>query len=109
MIGGTNMNYKIIPGTEENLMIENDNHRFDENPNLDSLVMHNVLVDGFSAKAGVGYFGTFSERISLIFESPHPQLGEYFTTKYFIFDNKIPGKVNWGHDEQSFKIEKIVQ
>ena len=70
-------------------------------------IMTDVLVDGVPAKAGIGFFGTWSERIVLIFEEDHPKYGTEWGTKYYMFDQENPGKVNWGHYGESFRIEII--
>ncbi len=100
---------KTCPATETDLIVQNDNHGFDENPNLEPPIMHDVLVDGQPAKAGVGSFGAYSTRIVLVFDPPHPEWGGEFSTKYFIFDEKEHGVVNWGYEGKSFHIEKIVK
>jgi len=97
------------PATETSLAVENDNHRFDENPNRETPIMHDVLVDGTPAKAGVGSFGTYSTRIVLLFDPPHPEWGSEFATKEFNLDENNPGVLNWGYDGKSFTIEKIVE
>ena len=99
---------KTCPVTEIDLIVQNDNHGFDQNPSLEPPIMHDVLVDGRAAKAGVGSFGAYSTRIVLVFDPPHPEWGNEFSTKYFIFDDKEPGVVKWGHEGKSFHIEKIV-
>ena len=100
---------KTRPATEADLIVQNDRHGFDQNPNLEPPIMHDVLVDGQPAKAGVGSFGAYSTRIVLAFNPPHPEWGDEFATKHFIFDEKEPGVVNWGHDGKSFHIEMIVK
>ncbi|MBT3970848.1 MAG: gamma-glutamylcyclotransferase [Euryarchaeota archaeon] len=100
---------KTCPATEADLIVQNDIHGFDPNPHSDPPIMHDVLVDGQPAKAGVGSFGAYSTRIVLVFDPPHPEWGDEFATKYFIFDDKELGVVNWGHDGKSFHIEKIVE
>ncbi|RJV01449.1 MAG: hypothetical protein DWC06_02560 [Candidatus Poseidoniales archaeon] len=100
---------ETIPATEESLMIENDVHPFDEDlPKTVNFFeqMHPVLVDGIKGKACTGTLGTYSDRIRINLEEEHPELGTDFQTKYFIF--KEPGLVLWGHNESTFKIEKIV-
>ncbi len=100
---------KTSPATEQDLIIQNDRHGFDENPNLEPPKMVDVLVDGQLAKAGVGSFGGYSTRIVLLFDPPHPEWGNEFATKYFFFDEKTPGVLNWGHYGKTFQIEKIVK
>ena len=39
-------------------------------------------------------------------EKEHPELGREFSTKYYMIET--PGIVTWGHNGQSFTIEKIV-
>jgi hypothetical protein len=102
-------NKKTEPATEEALAVENDRHGFDENPNLGPPMMHDVLIDGTPAKAGVGSFGAYSTRIVLVFEPPHPEWGREFATKYFAFDDKKPGVLNWGTQGKSFLVERIVE
>jgi len=97
-----------IPATEQNLVIENDNHGFDESPNQEPPLMHDVLVDGEPAKAGVGSFGGYSTRIVLVFDPPHAEFGKEFATKYFMFEDDEPGVMKWGHDGRSFLVEKII-
>jgi hypothetical protein len=100
---------KTCPATEIDLIVQNDNHGFDQNPSLEPPMMHDVLVDGQPAKAGVGSFGAYSTRIVLVFDPPHPKWGNEFSTKYFIFNDKEPGVVKWGHEGKTFNIEKIVK
>ena len=104
-----NEEIKTQPATEASLMIENDANPFDQD--LPKTVnfeeqMHPVLVDGIRGKACTGTLGTYSDRISIQLEEEHPELGTYFTTKYFIFEE--PGKVMWGHGEQRFEILLIL-
>ena len=100
---------KTILATEKDLMIENDAHPFDEDlpktVNFDEQ-MHPVLVDGIKGKACTGTLGGYSERIRIILEEEHPDLGRDFQTKYYMFLE--PGKVLWGHDEKTFTIDKII-
>ena len=103
----TNTDYKTIPATEENLSLEHDIHRFDENPPKQLSERHHVIVDDIKGVACVGSFGTFSTRINISLEQEHPELGKNFQTKYFRFTE--PGLVYWGHYGQSFKIQKIIK
>ena len=100
---------KTILATEKDLMIENDAPPFDEDlpktVNFDEQ-MHPVLVDGIKGKACTGTLGGYSERIRIILEEEHPDLGRDFQTKYYMFLE--PGKVLWGHDEKTFELLKIV-
>ena len=61
-----------------------------------------VLVDDYKSTIVVGTFGTYSERLNITFETPHPEFGETFSTKYFRFTE--PGKIEWGHDGKSFNV-----
>ena len=97
------------PATETSLAVENDSHGFDENPNYEAPIMHDVLVDGTPAKAGVGSFGMYSTRIVLLFDPPHPEWGGEFAIKRFIIEENNPGVMKWGHEGKSFNIEKIVE
>ena len=97
------------PATETSLAVENDSHGFDENPNYEAPIMHDVLVDGTPAKAGVGSFGMYSTRIVLLFDPPHSEWGSEFATKRFIIEENNPGVMKWGHEGKSFNIEKIVE
>ena len=97
------------PATEQDLFVENDTHGFEEKTEIEAPKMHSVLVDGWPAKAGVGSFGAFSTRIVIKFDSPHPEYGEQFATKYFMFDESQPGLVRWGHDNATMRIQKILE
>jgi len=99
-----------ILATDQSLMIENDVHPFDQD--LPKTVnfeeqMHSVLVDGIKGKACTGTLGGYSDRIRIILEEEHPDLGVDFQTKYFMFLE--PGKVLWGHSKKTFEILKIVE
>lgn len=72
-------------------------------------MMHDVLVDGIPAKAGVGTFGMYSTRIVLLFDPPHPKWGGEFATKRFRIDEDNPGVLKWGDEGGSFNIERIVE
>ena len=92
----------------EDLHVPNDRGMMDPpGHNPGPTILTDVLVDGVPAKAGIGVFGTWSERIVLIFENEHPKYGKEWGTKYYMFDENEPGKVNWGHDGESFRIEII--
>jgi|SaaInlV_125m_DNA_1040241.scaffolds.fasta_scaffold73627_2 hypothetical protein len=64
-----------------------------------------VKIDNIYANLEFGYFGTFSERIQIVFEKTHPLYGHHFMTKYYtlIDDNTII----WGYDNKELKWEKI--
>ncbi|CAI8197638.1 MAG: Uncharacterised protein [Methanobacteriota archaeon] len=90
------------------LLVSNDRGMMDPpGHNPGPPVLTDVLVDGVPAKAGIGVFGTWSERIVLFFENEHPKYGKEWGTKYYMFDENEPGKVNWGHNGDSFRIEII--
>ena len=101
-----NNEQKTEPGTEENLDLESDAHPFDTEPVAPSHP-HPVLVDGICGVAAIGSHGTYSTRIKLWLSEEHPELGRTFSTKYFRIEE--PGQVEWGHQGQSFTIEKILQ
>ena len=98
------------PATEADLMIANDVHMMDgSGGHNEPWQLHDVLIDGMRAKAGVGSIGTYSERILIVFEDgEHPDLGDEFSTKYWIFDQETPGLVKWGHEGKSFQMELIL-
>jgi len=64
-----------------------------------------VKIDNIYANLEFGDFGTFSERIQIVFEKTHPLYGDHFMTKYYtlIDDNTII----WGYDNKELKWEKI--
>ena len=100
---------KTKPATEKDLQVEQDATPFDQD--LPKTVnyeeqMQPVLVDGIKGEACIGTLGTYSERIRIVLEKEHPDLGKDFQTKYYMFVE--PGKVLWGHDKKTFKIEVIV-
>ncbi len=101
-----NNEQKTEPGTEENLALESDAHPFDTEPVAPSHP-HPVLVDGICGVAAIGSHGTYSTRIKLWLSEEHSELGRTFSTKYFRIEE--PGQVEWGHQGQSFTIEKILQ
>ena len=96
---------KTIPATEKDLYLEQDAHPFDESQSSLS-ELHTVLVDGIRGTAAVGSLGGYSTRLRILLEEEHPDFGKEFQTKYFMF--KEPGLCMWGHDEKTFKIEKVV-
>ena len=68
------------------LLIPNDRGMMDPpGHNPGPPVLTDVLVDGVPAKAGIGVFGTWSERIVLFFENEHPKYGKEWGTKYYMF------------------------
>ena len=98
--------YITEPGTEENLRLLMDPHPFDP-AQQDMSPPHPVLVDGIRALASIGGHGGYSDRIVITLEQDHPELGREFATKYYRFE--VAGVVTWGHNGQSFTIEKIIQ
>ena len=97
--------YLTEPGTEDNLRLIVDAHPFDTEPQEPS-APYPVLVDGILALASIGSHGAYSDRIVISLEKDHPELGREFATKYYRIET--PGIVNWGHNGESFTIEKIV-
>ena len=95
---------ELSPATYQSLIVDNDYTPFTQIGLEGEAILHDVLVDGISGQAGIGSFGSFSERIKIILEEAHPELNTEFQTKYFIFT--APGKVEWGHHGQSFEILK---
>lgn len=92
-----------IPATEENLRLTQDATPF--NP-AELSRPYPVIVDGILGVASVGSHGAYSERIYVKLEDEHPEIGLEFGTKYFRIET--PGICLWGHNGQSFTIEKIV-
>ena len=93
------------PATYQSLVVENDYSLFNKTGQKAETIMHDVLIDGIPGKAGIGSFGAFSERIMITLEQAHPELDTEFKTKHFHFT--APGKVEWGHNGQSFEILKV--
>lgn len=98
---------KSVPATEANLRLEQDMHPM-QDPLLPvpELVGHEVLVDGVSARAFVGYGNRWSEGMSIEFVDAHPTMGMAWGTKHFHFVE--PGRVAWGHEGKTFSIHKVV-
>ena len=96
--------YITEPGTEHNLRLHRDATPFSPGELSDP---HPVLVDGILGLASIGSHGAYSERIYVALQEEHPELGREFATKYYRIDT--PGVVTWGHNGQSFTIEKIIQ
>ena len=60
-----------------------------------------VVVDGYEADLFIEErYG--SDKIVIIYKNKHPKFGNFFTTKYFLFDE--PGIMSWGHDNKKMKI-----
>ena len=47
-----------------------------------------------------------SPKIVIVFDKLHPRWGEYFTTKYFRFEE--PGKMQWGHQGENMSIDALL-
>ena len=65
-----------------------------------------IVVDENKARCFLLDRGWGSTKIVILFDNPHPDWGDYFTTKYFDFVE--PGIMRWGHNDESMKISKIV-
>ena len=91
------------PGTEQNLALESDAHPFDMSR---SYLPSSVLVDSICGWPPLAR-RTYSTRIKVWLSEEHPELGRTFSTKYFRIEE--PGRVDWGHQGQSFAIQKILQ
>ena len=55
-----------------------------------------TLVDGIPARTGIDPFGTYSERIRILFDHEHDELGREFQTKRFMIRNEEPGNMSLG-------------
>ena len=60
-----------------------------------------TLVDGIPSRTGIDPFGTYSERIRILFDHEHDELGREFQTKRFMIRNEEPGICHWGGRGQS--------
>ena len=69
----------------------------------DEVKMVRITVDGRPASCFLSERVWGSTKVVIVFDQEHPRWGEYFTTKYFWFDE--PGKMHWGHDGDHMKIE----
>ena len=99
-----------IPATEENLSLEVDRHMMDQQstePLPEPSPPHSVIVDGIRGEAAIGYFGTWSPRISILFEEKHPELGDEFMTKYYEITE--PGVLMLRGFKKTFKIVKTLE
>ena len=65
-----------------------------------------VEVDGHSAACFLHDRVWYSTKVVILFDEEHPRWGEYFTTKYFMFND--PGMMNWGHNGECMKIDAIL-
>lgn len=106
LLNSMSTHYKTVPGTEQNLSLEQDMHPFDQTQ-TECSPPHPVLVDGMLGRASVGSLGGYSTRICIELDEQHPDLGTYFVTKYFRINT--PGTVTWGHEGKSFSIQKIIE
>ena len=66
-----------------------------------------VLVDNrparcFISNPFVSSWSTGSEKIVILFDEKHPRWGDYFSTKYFQFEE--PGKMQWGNYGEHMRI-----
>jgi hypothetical protein len=61
-----------------------------------------VLVDGASARCFINDGRMGSPKIVILFDKPHPDWVDYFTTKYFRFEE--PGAMKWGNRGESMQI-----
>jgi hypothetical protein len=92
------------PATEENLTLNVEAINADIDDDVKKHMIP-VIVDGIKGKAGIHTFGAWSLRIGMILSEPHDELGTEFQTKYFRFLE--PGKVEWGNDGSTFKIDLV--
>ena len=99
-----------IPATEENLALEVDRHMMDSQstePLPEPSPPHSVIIDGIRGEAAIGYFGTWSPRISIVLEEKHPELGVKFMTKYYMITE--PGVLSLRGFKQTFHIVKTLE
>jgi hypothetical protein len=99
-----------IPATEENLSLEVDRHMMDQQstePLPEPSPPHSVIVDGIRGEAAIGYFGTWSLRISILLEEKHPELGKKFGTKYYQITE--PGVLILRGFNKTFQIVKTLE
>ena len=99
-----------IPATEENLQLEVDRHMMQQaskEPLPEPSPPHPVIVDGIRGEAAIGYFGTWSPRISIVLEEEHHELGEKFMTKYYQI--REPGVLMLRGFKQTFQIMKTLE
>ena len=98
---------KTRPATEKDLIVPNGSHAMMPNDGT-PFKLRATLVDGIPAQAGIDPFGTYSERIRILFDHEHDELGHEFQTKRFMIRNEEPGICHWGGRGQSFTIEVFV-
>ena len=72
----------------------------------DEIRMVKVTVDQYSAGCFLMDRVWYSTKIVIVFDEPHPRWNEYFTTKYFRFDE--PGRMLWGHEGECMNMEAIL-
>ena len=106
-VGDTMSERKTRPAKEEDLIVPNGSHAMSPNDGT-PYELRAALVDGIPAQAGIDSFGAYSERIRLILEYAHDELGLEFQTKRFMIRDEEPGICHWGHKDQSFTIEVFV-
>ena len=64
-----------------------------------------ILIDNkYKADLTIGYFGTWSERIRIIFEDTHPIFDKYFMTKYYNITDNI---IYWGHENKKMYYKRL--
>lgn len=63
--------------------------------------MNNIIIDNISAILEISHFETFSERIKITFNTPHPEYGKCFMTKYYNFLNE--NEIVWGFENKTIK------
>ena len=95
------------PAIEEDLIVPNGSHAMNPSDGT-PYKLRAVLVDGILAKAGIDPFGTYSERIRILLDHAHDELGLEFQTKRFRIRDEEPGICHWGNRGQSFTIEVFV-
>jgi len=98
---------KTRPAREEDLIVPNGSHAMKPNDGT-PYKLRAALVDGIPAQAGIDPFGTYSERIRILLEHAHDELGLEFQTKRFMIRDEEPGICHWGHKDQYFAIEVFV-
>ena len=107
MTGDNMSERKTRPAREEDLIVPNGGHAMKPNDGT-PYKLRAALVDGIPAQAGIDPFGTYSERIRILLEHAHDELGLEFQTKRFMIRDEEPGICHWGHNDQSFAIEVFV-
>ena len=105
--GDTMSERKTRPAKEEDLIVPNGSHAMSPSDGT-PYKLRAVLVDGIPAQAGIDPFGTYSERIRILLDLAHDQLGLEFQTKRFMIRNEEPGICRWGGQGQSFTIEVFI-